>query len=458
MSLKKKFIINTAIISISKAVESLISFLIIILISRELGSVGLGQYSFIFSFVGLFFILSDWGLSAMMIKDLSKDFSKVNKYFSNIFNLKLILTLVSFAAYFVSLFFIGQGELFWSLVVVGLIQFLQITGNLGFNLLQVKTKGIKIAMAQLSERVFALSGGFFVLFYYKSLFLFILVLFFSNLIRAVLFYLFSRKYFKFQLCLDFKFLLSLMQKGFPFVLITAFSMIYARMDTVMLGFMKTYEIVGWYNAGYKIIDVLCIIPGLLLTFGFPLLSKFFAEDRNTAKKLFEHIMYYSLMAVLPVSAGILFVGDRILEFVYNFDSPESFLAFQILAVALVFIYLSSIMGYFIAAADKQKIFAWIGGLGAFVNIVLNFALIPKYSLYGAAIATAITYFLMNIAMFSYIRKEFFRFKFKILTPLLATIAMALILNQIQQLHVIWIVAICGITYVSIIGTLIWIRK
>jgi O-antigen/teichoic acid export membrane protein len=405
--------------------------------------------------VGLFFIFSDWGLSAMMIKDLSKDFSKVDKYFSNIFNLKFILSFLSFVVYFICLFFIGQSELFWSLFVVGLIQLLQILGNLCFNVLRIKTKGVKISLAQLSERIFALVFGFFVLFYYKSLFLFILVLFFSSLLRDVLLYFFSRKYFKFNFCLDFNFLFSLMRKGFPFVLITIFSVVYVRIDTVMLGFMKTHEVVGWYNAGYKLIDLFCIIPGLLLTFGFPLLSRFFIEDKKTAKKLFEKIIYYSLIIVFPIIVGILLVGDRILEFVYKFGSPESFLAFQILAIALLFIYLSSIMGYFIAAADKQKVFAWIGGIGAFFNIILNFALIPRYSLYGAAVATLLTYFLMSVLMFIYIKKNFFKFKFRFLDSLIGCLVMGFVLLKITQLNLLLVIGICGLVYFLVVGLWNW---
>jgi O-antigen/teichoic acid export membrane protein len=450
MSLKKKFIFNTAIISASKVIESIISFLIVILISRELGSVGLGQYSFVFSFVGLFFIFSDWGLSTMMIKDLSKDFSKVNKYVSNILSLQLILTSLSFLIYFITLFFIGQSELFWTLVIVGAIQFVIIISTMGYCILTIKTQGLKLSIISLTERIIALIGAFFVLTFYKSLFLFILVLLLSAIIRAIVTYLFSMKYFKFRISLNLKFLWSLMKKGFPFVLILTFGLVYARIDTVMLGFMKSYQVVGWYNAGYKLIDVLTIIPTLLLTFGFPMLSKLFSKDKKNAKFLFENMLYYSLIIVLPISVGIYFVGDRILEFVYGFGSIESFYAFRILGIALIFIYLSTIMGYMIASADKQKIFAWIGGIGALINIILNIILIPKYSLYGAAIATLITYFIMGVLMYFYIRKEFFKFKVRFISSLVGVIVMGLILIRILHLHLFWIIGISGVVYGLII--------
>jgi O-antigen/teichoic acid export membrane protein len=83
---------------------------------------------------------------------------------------------------------------------------------------------------------------------------------------------------------------------------------------------------------------------------------------------------------------------------------ESFIAFKILIVAELFVFLTTIFGSFIAAIGKQKTFAKIGGLGAIINIILNLILIPKFSLYGAAFATLATYALMFICMFIFVRQ------------------------------------------------------
>ena len=96
INLKSKFVKNTGFIGIATIIQNIISYLIIILISRYLGAEGLGQYSFIFAFVGIFFIFSDFGLSQLLIKDLSKDESKIDKYISNILSLKIFLLLLCF--------------------------------------------------------------------------------------------------------------------------------------------------------------------------------------------------------------------------------------------------------------------------------------------------------------------------------------------------------------------------
>jgi O-antigen/teichoic acid export membrane protein len=458
MSLKKKFIFNTAIISISKVIESIISFLIIILISRELGAEGLGQYSFIFSFVGLFFILSDWGLKTMMIKDLSKNFTKVDKYISNIFTTKIILSVLSFLFYFILLFFIRESNLFWHLVFAGLIQLTQIICSLGLNILQIKTEGLKIAGIEIIERILALLGAIIIFSLTKNLLLFIMILFLSGLIRGILLFFASKEYYNLKVGIDFKFIFSLIKQGFPFLLISTFNLIYSRIDTIMLGFMQSYEVVGWYNAGYKLIGTLAIIPSLMLTFGFPMLSKFIHVNKRIVKDLFENMIYYSLLIVLPIITGILFIGGKILEFVFNFNSIESILAFQILSLSLVFMYISSIMGYFIAAGDKQIIFAWIGGIGALINILLNIILIPNYSLYGAAFTTVFTYLMMSITMFIYIRNNFFKFKFKIFQPLIAICFMVLVLINILHLHLFLIIGISAGIYILIISLFIFKLK
>jgi O-antigen/teichoic acid export membrane protein len=441
-----EYVKNTSWVTISKIIESLISYVIIVLISRELGAKGLGEYSFIFSFVGIFFIFADLGLSSLMIKDLSKDFSKVDKYISSVLITKLFLNIIVFLIFLGSLFFIQEKSIILMLIIVGFINAFGSFFSTTNSILQIKTKGVKIAIATLLERLLALVFGIYVLVFHKSLFLFIIVLLVSNFSKLIISWIFSKKYFKLTFEIDWKYIYNLLKKAFPFLLIMTFSVIYVRMDTIMLGFMKNYEVVGWYNAGYKLIDVLCVLPSLLLTFGFPMLSKFFVSDKGLAKKLFEEILFFSLIVVMPIILGVFFIGNRILEFIYNFNSVESFIAFKILIIALLFIYLTNIMGYLLASGDKQKIFAWIGGIGALVNIVLNFVLIPKYSLYGAGIATLITYFIMFVMMYVYIYKNFFKFKIKFFIPLIATIIMGLVLSQILWMHLFWIVGIGGGVY------------
>ena len=70
VSLKTTILKNTAWLSFSKIFNSIVGYILIVAIARNLGDVGLGQYSFIFAFVGLTFITSEIGLNYFMIKEV----------------------------------------------------------------------------------------------------------------------------------------------------------------------------------------------------------------------------------------------------------------------------------------------------------------------------------------------------------------------------------------------------
>lgn len=459
MSLKKKYLLNTGIVGISRIFENIFSYLIIVLITRNLGAEGLGQYSFLFSFVGLFFIFSDLGVTTMMVKDLSRDFSKADKYVSNVIILRLILGLASLLVYWIALQFVSKDYVL-SLYLVGLVYLAYVLRPPFAHLFRIKGKGYMLLIASVLERFLALFGAYLVFSKTSNLFYFILVLLFTYSVRLVFGIIFTRSYFKFSWKFDTSFLKKLVKLGYPFMLISLFSLVYVQMDTVMLSFFSGDEVVGWYQAGYKLITMLNVIPSLVMVFGFPLMSRLFVKNKTALVGFFEKILIYLFSFMLPVIVGVWFIGDRILTFIYGISAVESFLAFKILIVAELFVFLTIIMGQSISAADKQKIFMKIAGFGALVNVGLNFLLIPKWSLYGAGIATLITYVLMFLAMSYYIKSVLFKYSVlrNFMVPMAATLIMAYVITWISSWSVILVIFISGGVYGLVLAPWIWKRE
>src|SRR3989344_4401002 len=94
MSSAKSIVKNTGIYFFGEIVSILLSFLLIILIARYLGEVGLGKYSFVFAFVGIFSVLSDFGVSTLMTMEISKNKSMTKKFLNNMLSLKIILSVI----------------------------------------------------------------------------------------------------------------------------------------------------------------------------------------------------------------------------------------------------------------------------------------------------------------------------------------------------------------------------
>ncbi len=445
--LRFDFVKNTGIISLSAIIESAISYFVIVFISRYLGAGGLGRYSFAFAFVSIFFLFDDLGMSTVMVRDVSKNYALANKYLSAIQSTKLLLGLIAFAIYFISLFFIGKDELFTYLLIVGIWRFLAPL-NGGFYILRIKHLAKQIAFLRILDKVVMLAGVVLSLLFSDMLKAILITYLVARVVTVSLTWLIARHHVSLKLTFDWPFIFSLLKKSYPFIFIGIFSMIYVKIDSVMLSFMQSDVIVGWYSSGYRLITLFNLFPSLLLTFGFPMLSRLIKKDKRSAKSAFEQLMYVALLIIIPICVGGLLYGGRVLEFIYHFDSLESVLAFKILIVAEIFIFLTTIMGYMISAADKQLTFAKVAGVGAALNLILNFILIPRYSLYGAAIATFATYALMFVLLFFFIRREVFTFSF--IPPLLsvggAAVIMGAVIWWLPQLHILLIIPIGAIIY------------
>ena len=453
-----KYTKNTFYVSLSTIIESAISYLIIILISRYLGAEGLGQYSFLFSFVALFFLVTDFGLSTLLVNDISKNKKLVSRYVSNIFSFNIITGLISLLVYVIIALFALDANVLILGIIVGFAQLFTVFRLLPLGVLRVFQKGKAILAVNVIERLLALSGAIISIVIYHSLFWFLFSLFVASLIRLLLIYSFAKKHFTMSFSLNWAFIWPAVRKAFPFLLIAAFTYIYVQLDTVMLSFMKDDLVVGWYNASYKIINILSLIPTILLTFGFPLFSRYYHNNKKQLKIMFEKIIQISVTLIFPIIVGVFLVGDRVLEFIYQFTATESFIAFKILIIAELFIFLTFIMGNLISAADNQRVFAKIAGLGALFNILLNFILIPRFSLYGAAFSTLLTYFLMFLFMYFYIMKKITRFSlFKgWLVIILATGAMGGVILLVLHWWLPLILLLSVVVYFLLLLLLPWI--
>ena len=95
-----------------------------------------------------------------------------------------------------------------------------------------------------------------------------------------------------------------------------------------------------------------------------------------------------------ISAGVMLLNKPIL---YIWVDPKYFEAYKyspVLTLATVFTCFSVFLGSVYMAEKKTKRSFYTSLAAGLINIVLNFALIPSFGIYGAAIATFVAYFVV----------------------------------------------------------------
>jgi len=450
MSTARIIIKNTGILFLGEVISRLLSFFLIIIIARHLGDVGLGKYSFVFAFVGIFSIFSDFGTNTYMIRELSRDRSLAVKYFGNAFIFKLAVSTIAILLPVIFIFLTRQPQEIKIGILLAAVSMFAYYMIFPFKaiLTAFEVQSYQ-SLYLISERVIAFILGAFVLYKGYGLLTLLIVLVMSNVTSWILLYkLVSKNIVKLKPEFDFIFIKSFIKNSFPFWFTIVFMTIYFKIDTVMLSFLKGYAATGWYNASYKIIDALSFIPFIVITAVFPVMSKFYAKKHKLLHLLYEKSFYYLSLLAMPLGLGITLLANRIILFVYNKEFINSVIALQILIWALVLIYINYLMGYLLNSIDKQKLFTLTTGISVILNILLNFILIPIYSFKGAAIATVATEIVNFIMLFNFTSKNghhinLFRMIYK---PFVATIIMGIFLINLSRMHLLILIPLSMLIY------------
>jgi O-antigen/teichoic acid export membrane protein len=193
--------------------------------------------------------------------------------------------------------------------------------------------------------------------------------------------------------------------SWPLALAGFFSTIYSQIDSVMMGYLGQITQTGWYNAALRIVIFTTLPANLLSQSVYPALSIAAKKSREDLQKIWDHQIEIMLFFAIPLVVGGITLASKIINFVYDESFAPAALAFQILLLMAGLVFLSTPLSTTLVAVNQERKTFWVALSGVVINIILNSLLIPKYSLYGAAFATIVTYFLMLFLLAVFIIKN-----------------------------------------------------
>lgn len=170
-------------------------------------------------------------------------------------------------------------------------------------------------------------------------------------------------------------------------------------DTLMLGYFKTAETVGLYNAALPLANLVLIIINSMAFLYIPITSQLYARsEREQMKRDFAVLAKWILLATLPIFFVLFLFPDTILNLLFGSQYIGAAMALQILVLGLSFSPLTGPSGRAMIVIGKTKTLMWILATSLVIDIVLNYLLIPPLGIIGAAVATASAAALANVVI------------------------------------------------------------
>jgi len=183
----------------------------------------------------------------------------------------------------------------------------------------------------------------------------------------------------------------------PLLITMIFSLIRESIGILLLGFFKDPDDVGLYNGAYPLAYLLTFT---LFSAGFiyvPIASQLYSKNLiGEMGRTYQIITKWIFTMSLPIFFVLFLFPDLILEFLFGEEYVSASLTLRILALSFMFNAFLGLNGPSLIVIGKTKLIMYIGFIGAVVNVVLNIILIPPYGIEGVAVASFLSYFIINI--------------------------------------------------------------
>ena len=260
------------------------------------------------------------------------------------------------------------------------------------------------AITNIIITIFTLAGIVFVTFTDWGLLGITAVYLFANFVALIYATYAMRAHFiKPKLKFDFSFYKTLLKAGIPFALTGLFYTIYYSIDIVMITQMSTTYNAGLYNSAYKLINVLTLFYTIYTAVIFPVMSKLFEGEKDLLALSFVKSIKYLSIITIPIAVFTCFYGYDLIG-IYGAQFIEAGGVLKILIWTVCFLFVNGACSMILNASHEEYSVTKIYSIAAVFNIILNLILIPRYSVYGASVATVLSEVLILILELYMIRK------------------------------------------------------
>jgi len=405
-TIKQTIFKNTFWLTVGKGISSLLNLVLIIYVVRILGATEYGKFTFALAFVSLFIIFSDLGISTIVVREFSGEKKRLKEFYS-IISLKMLLGLGMLILVLIGSFFVTSDPVIQKIILIlALYSFINnALIGISSSFFQARQRMEYVAWIAVFTALALMICGLFVILNFPSAknlsYAYLFVSLISLIFTAIIF---QFKVSPLKICWDKSIWKNFLLMSWPLAFAGLFGMLYSYIDSVMMGYWGQITETGWYNAAHKLTRTAYLITGLFCASLFPVLSASFKKSKEKLQKVWNYQTELMIILAFPMVVGGITLAPRIINFIYGQDFTPSILAFQILIIMQgVMLLYNGLRGVLIVVNQQRKIF-WTVFAGAIINIILNLVLIPKFSLYGAAIATLITHFLIFLLLFRFTTK------------------------------------------------------
>ena len=183
----------------------------------------------------------------------------------------------------------------------------------------------------------------------------------------------------------------------PLMLVGLLNSLMTWTDTLILGYYKGSYVVGLYNAATPLARLIPIFLSSAAAIYPPIATALYAQEKITEMgRVYQILTKWIFLLTLPIFTVTFLFPEAVISLLFGTKYVSAAPALQILSLGFMFHTFLGLNGMTLVVIGQPKLNIIGDTFAVISNIVLNLALIPGYGMVGAAIATAVSYFVANV--------------------------------------------------------------
>lgn len=404
MSLQKKIVFNTFIQFINRFAIAGSAFLIALLIGRFFGARGFGEYSKATTFIAIFYLFADFGLNAVVLRQMTNQPEKEKQIVGNLFGLRLVAgLLLTILAIIITLFLpynVLRNEGFTpvakgAIIVLSTLVLYQAFLNTTNVIFQKHLKYDQSTLANIIGSVITLITAAVLVFLKAPLPIILFSYAIGSFCASITLFIFVKKLFPhFTPLFSLEQSKKLIKASLPLGLTLIFNLVYFRADVFILTLFRTTTEVGTYGLAYKFFEFPLSFPTFFANSLYPILLAR-SQNREEFKKTIIKAGFFLLAMSVIIMLGF-YIAAPLLVYIRQ-DFFPSISVLRLLSLSMPIFFISSLFMWILITFGKNRELLIIYFVGMIVNLVLNLFFIPQYGINAAALITFLSEFLIMIA-------------------------------------------------------------
>ncbi|MBN2099213.1 MAG: flippase [Dehalococcoidia bacterium] len=470
MSAVRRIAQNTVILISTQVLVAVFGLIFGTFAARHLGPDSFGILTFALSLTQLASLLFGSGLAPLSLREVAANQSAAPRYLANGGVLRMGMAAISLLLVTLYAWLMGYpSETVLVVVLLALALAFKATTEIPYSIFRAFEMMQYIAVGQIMSSLLLLVGLGFALVYDFNVVGFAWLYVAANglaliYVAAMLIWRFFLSHHpphisRGQVMIDIPSMRVIRAAAFPFAVATVGMASLHYADSVMISAMVSNSdaLVGWYNAAYRLVDMLAALRAASAISITPVLVQAYTTSREMLTFICERLFKYYVILALPIGVGTTLLAERFIRTVYGRQYMDSTIALQILIWVFV-IGSANIFPMLFQAIQRARTAAVVIVVSAILNLLLNLVLIPRYDYVAAAATTlACACFAFIVLSVLYARTDYYfglPSVIKLLSRVIpATAAMGLMVWYLPQWHLGVTVPLAAVIYFIVLALL-----